>query len=174
MVFDLTFEEALDVLENKIGWVQGENFDEHEYLALDRTRNIFIKNVVDDSQIGCVFDFYGDQTREAWGGINSMPDEMKTQKYRFILVLNRDSVKGVGAYQDGNDRNSYLWHKTMKENRKEESNNMQHEACENCKKQLKGILSDDEIKLFEDSFYKATKGYVEAVKNPVSMGNNLS
>lgn len=81
MVFDLTFEDAIDVLKNKVGWVQGENFDEHEYLALDRLRNIFIKNVVDDSQIGCVFDFYGDQTAEAWGGISSMPEEIKTQKY---------------------------------------------------------------------------------------------
>ena len=43
MVFDLTFEEAIDILKNKVGWVQGENFDEHEYLALDRLRNIFIK-----------------------------------------------------------------------------------------------------------------------------------
>lgn len=41
-----------------------------------------------------------------------------------------------------------------------ESNRIKHEACENCKNQLKGILSDDEIKLFEDSFYKATEGYV--------------
>ena len=29
MIFDLNFEEAMDVLKNKIGWVQGENFDEH-------------------------------------------------------------------------------------------------------------------------------------------------
>lgn len=117
MVFDLTFEEAMDVLKNKIGWVQGENFDEHEYLAIDRSRNIFIRNVVDDRQIGFVFDFYGDQTREIWTDIKFMQDEMKNQKYRFILVLNRDSVKGVGAYSRGNDRNSYLQYKAMKENR---------------------------------------------------------
>jgi len=117
MVFDLTFDEAMDILTNKMGWVQGENFDEHEYLALDRTREIFIKNVVDDSQIGCVFDFYGDQTRAAWDGMNSMPDEMKTQKYRFILVLNRDSVKGVGGYTKGNNRDCYLRYRTMRRGR---------------------------------------------------------
>lgn len=107
MVFDLTFEEAMDVLKNKIGWVQGENFDEHEYLAIDRSRNIFIKNVVDDKYNGCVWDFYGDQTREIWTDIKFMQEEIKKQKYRFILVLNRDSVKGVGVYQNGDDRNSY-------------------------------------------------------------------
>ncbi len=40
------------------------------------------------------------------------------------------------------------------------SNRIQHETCENCKNQLKSILSNDEMKLFEDSFYRATKGYV--------------
>lgn len=113
MVFDLTFEEAMDVLKSKIGWVQGENFDEHEYLAIDRLRNVFIKNVVDDSQIGCVFDFYGDQTREIWTDIKFMKDEIKKQKYRFILFLNRDSVKGCGTYQKGYDKNCYLLHKRL-------------------------------------------------------------
>lgn len=162
MVFDLTFEEAMDILKNRIGWVQGENFDEHEYLAIDIKRNLLIKNVVDDRQIGCVWDFYGEQTKEAWSDMRFLQDEIKNQKYRFILVLNRDSVKGVGGYAKGNDRGSYLWYKTMKENRnrREERDNIQHEICENCKNQLKGILSDDEMKLFEDSFYKATKGYV--------------
>lgn len=113
MVFDLTFEEAIDVLKNKVGWVQGENFDEHEYLSLDKVQNVFIKNVVDDSQIGCVFDFYGDRSVEAWRDINSMSEEMKTQKYRFILVLNRDSVKGCGTYRNGYDKDCYLSHKRL-------------------------------------------------------------
>lgn len=113
MVYDLTFEEAMDVLKSRLGWVQGEKFDEHEYLAIDRRRDIFIKNVVNDSQIGCVFDFFGDQTREAWVNIDSMSEEMKTQKYRFILVLNRDSVKGVGVYGKGNGRDSYLQYKSL-------------------------------------------------------------
>ena len=118
MVFDLTFEEAIDILENKIGWVQGENFDEHEYLSLDRTRNLIIKNVVDDSQLGCVWDCYGKQTREAWSDKKFIQNEIKNQKYRFILVLNRDSVKGVGAYSRGNDRNSYLTYKALNKNRR--------------------------------------------------------
>lgn len=119
MVFDLTFEEAMDILKNKIGWVQGENFDEHEYLAIDRLRNIIIKNIVDDKQFGCVWDTYNcDQTREIWTDIKFMQEEIKKQKYRFILVLNRDSVKGVGVYQKGNDRNSYLQYKAMKEKQK--------------------------------------------------------
>lgn len=117
MVFDLSFEEAIDILKNKIGWVQGENFDEHEYLALDQIRDIFIKNVVDDSQIGCVFDFYGDQTRDCYLSIRSIPEEMKNQKYRLILVLNRDSVKGVGGCAEGNDRACYLRYKAMREGR---------------------------------------------------------
>lgn len=41
-----------------------------------------------------------------------------------------------------------------------ESESIKNEVCENCKNQLKGILSNDEMILFEDSFYKATKGYV--------------
>lgn len=114
MVYDLTFEEAMDILKNRIGWVQGEIFDEHEYLAIDRRTGYLIKNVVDDRQIGCVFDFWCDQTREVW--INTDLDiqkEYKIQKYRFILVLNRDSVKGVGVYSKGNDKSSYLWYKSM-------------------------------------------------------------
>lgn len=114
MVFDLTFEEAMDILINRIGWVQGEKFDKHEYLTVDRKSGHLIKNVVDDGQIGCIHDYWGDQTREAWTDARAIQDEIKTQKYRFILVLNRDSVKGVGAYQGGNDRNSYLWYKRMK------------------------------------------------------------
>lgn len=114
MVFDLTFEEAMDILINRIGWVQGEKFDEHEYLTIDRKSNHLIKNVVDDREIGYVHDYWGDQTREAWTDARAIQDEIKTQKYRFILVLNRDSVKGVGAYQGGNGRNSYLWYKRMK------------------------------------------------------------
>lgn len=114
MVYDLIFEEAMDILKNKIGWVQGERFDEHEYLAIDRRSGYLIKNVVDDRQFGCVFDFWGDQTKEVWTNTDlDIPEEYKTQKYRFILILNRDSVKGVGIYSKGNSKNDYLWHKSM-------------------------------------------------------------
>lgn len=118
MVYDLTFEEAIDVLKNRVGWVQGENFDEHEYLALDKMRNIFIKNVVDDKYTGCVFDFLGDQTKEYYISIDSIPEDMRSQKYRFILILNRDSVKGCGTYQEGYDRDCYLTHKRLNCGRK--------------------------------------------------------
>lgn len=118
MNFDLSFEEAMDILTNRIGWVQGENFDQHEYLALDKLKSVYIKNIVDDKQIGCVFDSLGDQTREVWTEIKSMPDEMKAQKYRFILVLNKDSVKGVGGYTKGNDREAYLSYKALNKNKR--------------------------------------------------------
>lgn len=98
--------------------MQGENFDEHEYLSLDRTRNLIIKNVVDDSQFGCVWDCYGKQTREVWSDKRFIQDEIKNQKYRFILVLNGDFVKGIGAYSRGNDRNSYLTYKALNKNRR--------------------------------------------------------
>lgn len=114
MIFDLNFEEAMDVLKNKIGWVQGENFDEHEYLTIDRKSGYLIKNVVDDREAGCIHDYWGEQTREIWTNERAIQDEIKEQRYRFILVLNRDSIKGVGAFQNGNDRNSYLWYKEMK------------------------------------------------------------
>ena len=42
MVFDLTFEEAIDVLKNKVGWAQGENFDEHEYLSFGQSAKLFL------------------------------------------------------------------------------------------------------------------------------------
>ena len=43
MVFDLTFEEAIDILKNKVGWVQGENFDEHEYFSIGQIKKYFHK-----------------------------------------------------------------------------------------------------------------------------------
>lgn len=116
MVFDLTFEEAVDILVNRIGWVQGENFNHDEYMALDRTEGIFIRNTVDGFRL--VHDSCGKQTREIWTDVSFMQDEIKNQKYRFILVLNGDSVKGVGAYSRGNDRNSYLTYKALNKNRR--------------------------------------------------------
>ena len=144
MTYDLTFDEAIDVLQSKIGWVQGENFNKDEYLALDRKRNIFIKNFVNDRQIGCVWDMYGDQTREVWTNTNYMPDDMKNQKYRFILVLNRDSVKGEGSYSGGNDRNSYLWHKRMN-TRKTADEQAKKEVCNNIKDVLKQYVPADKM-----------------------------
>lgn len=41
-----------------------------------------------------------------------------------------------------------------------ESNRIKKEICESCMKDLKGIFSDDQLKRFEDSFYKAFAGVV--------------
>ena len=114
MVYDLTFDEAIDVLQSKIGWVQGENFNKDEYLSIDRSKNVFIKNVADNTYYGRVWDRCCKQTREIYTDIKFMPEEMKIQKYRFILVLNQDSINGIGVYSSGNNRDSYLIYKRMK------------------------------------------------------------
>lgn len=41
-----------------------------------------------------------------------------------------------------------------------ESNCIKRTVCENVKRDLKGILSDDEIKLFDSTFYDVAKKYV--------------
>lgn len=41
-----------------------------------------------------------------------------------------------------------------------ESNCLKKRICENCMEELKGIFSDDQLKRFEESFYKATAGAV--------------
>ncbi len=40
-----------------------------------------------------------------------------------------------------------------------ESNRIKKETCKSCKEQLKGILSDEQLKQFEDAFFSAVKGY---------------
>jgi len=112
MVYDLTFEEAIDVLQSKVGLVQGENFNKNEYLSIDRVRGDFIKNVVDDTHL-IVWNKCSDQTREIYTDIKFMPEEMRTQKYRFIFVLNPDAIKGTGAFSKGYSRDSYLIYKRM-------------------------------------------------------------
>lgn len=41
-----------------------------------------------------------------------------------------------------------------------ESNRIKKETCESCMWDLKGVLSDDQMKMFEDAFYRATAGVV--------------
>ena len=41
-----------------------------------------------------------------------------------------------------------------------ESNRLKKKICENCMKELKGVFSDDQLKLFEESFYSAVNGYI--------------
>lgn len=159
MTYDLTFDEAIDVLQSKIGWVQGENFDKNEYLAIDRVRNVFIKNVVDEKYFDC---FGNTTTKQIWTDISQMKQDMRSQKYRFILVLNRDSVKGVGYYSKGNDRNSYLWHKRMNTRKSidEKSSYLKQEVCNNCKNALKDKLTQEQLHKFEETFYTAAEGYL--------------
>ena len=40
------------------------------------------------------------------------------------------------------------------------SNRIKKEACESCKKNLKGILTSEQLEKFEDAFYSAAKGYI--------------
>lgn len=47
-----------------------------------------------------------------------------------------------------------------KENIINESNRIKDEVCNNCKSQLKGALSDNDLQIFEDIFYKVASGYV--------------
>lgn len=40
------------------------------------------------------------------------------------------------------------------------SNHIKHKTCKKCKDRLKGALSDEQLQLFEGTFYKVTKDYV--------------
>lgn len=41
-----------------------------------------------------------------------------------------------------------------------ESNRIKKEICESCMEDLKGVLSDDQLKKFEETFYDAVAGAV--------------
>lgn len=41
-----------------------------------------------------------------------------------------------------------------------ESDRIKKEICESSMEDLRGVLSDDQLKKFEDAFYKATAGVV--------------
>ena len=51
-----------------------------------------------------------------------------------------------------------------------ESDYMKQEACNDCKKQLNGILSDDELKEFEIAFMTAAEGYIFKRKEGLNYG----
>lgn len=42
----------------------------------------------------------------------------------------------------------------------QESNRIKREGVQNCKEKLKGVLSDKQLEVFEDAFYKATENYI--------------
>lgn len=41
MLYNFTFEEAMKVLYNEEGWVQGERFGKNTYIAYDKKRGLF-------------------------------------------------------------------------------------------------------------------------------------
>lgn len=41
-----------------------------------------------------------------------------------------------------------------------ESNRLKEETCENCKRELRDILSDEQIQKFEEIFYSNARGYL--------------
>ena len=40
-----------------------------------------------------------------------------------------------------------------------ESSRLKKEACKNCMEKLKGTLTDDQLKQFEDAFHEAAEEY---------------
>ena len=42
----------------------------------------------------------------------------------------------------------------------EKSNLIKQKGCEICKERLKGILSDEQLQIFEDVFYKVARNYI--------------
>lgn len=41
-----------------------------------------------------------------------------------------------------------------------ESNRLKEKACENCMRELEGILSDKQMQQFREAFYTASEGYL--------------
>lgn len=44
--------------------------------------------------------------------------------------------------------------------RLEESNRLKEKACEDCMRELEGILSDKQMQQFREAFYTASVGYL--------------
>ena len=44
--------------------------------------------------------------------------------------------------------------------RLEESNRLKEKACEDCMRELEGILSDKQMQQFREAFYSASEGYL--------------
>lgn len=42
----------------------------------------------------------------------------------------------------------------------QESNRLKEETCENCKRELRDILSNEQIQKFEEIFYLNARGYL--------------
>ena len=117
MQYDFTFEEALKVLYNNEGWVQGEKFNKNTFLSYDEKQHCFVLNLVNSNRDN-VMNTKGENTLATWGSVRDVAiDEYLTnQKYRFIGVLCSDAVLGAGSFEDGWPKDQYekVYRKSIK------------------------------------------------------------
>lgn len=52
-----------------------------------------------------------------------------------------------------------------------ESNRLKREACENCKKELRDILSQEQMRKFEEFFYSNARGYIFRMEDAGGVGD---
>lgn len=109
MQYDFTFEEALKVLYNSEGWVQGERFNKNTFLSYDEKLDCFVLNVVDAAD-NEVKDVKCDRTLAVWNSIRDVANDeyLTSQKYRFIGVLCADAILGLGSFSDGWSKKQYI------------------------------------------------------------------
>ena len=108
MLYNFTLEEAMKVLYNEEGWVQGERFGKNTYIAYDKKEDCFVLNAVNAEDH--VDPKLSDSTLAVWGSISDITIDkyLVGQKYRFIGVLCYDSVVGVGNFEDGWSKKQYI------------------------------------------------------------------
>lgn len=68
MLYNFTFEEAMKVLYNEEGWVQGERFGKNTYIAYDKKEDCFVLNAVNAEDH--VDPKLSDSTLAVWGSIS--------------------------------------------------------------------------------------------------------
>lgn len=81
MNYNLTFNEAMEILFKKEGWVQGENFAKDAYL--DTLDNVVTLNTIDKQFSFAKYSYNVPLTKG-----------LMTQKFRIITVLNYKQVTG--------------------------------------------------------------------------------
>lgn len=108
MIYDFTFEEALKVLYNEEGWIQGEQFRKNTYIAYDKKEDCFVLNAVNAGS--CMDPKLNDSTLAVWGSISDITIDkyLVGQKYRFIGVLDVDAVLCVGNFKYGWSKKQYI------------------------------------------------------------------
>lgn len=117
MQYDFTFEEALKVLYNSEGWVQGERFNKNTFLSYDEKLDCFVLNAVDPNRDN-VMDTNGENTLATWDSVRTVATDkyLAEQKYRFIGVLCSDAVLGIGSFENGWPKDQYekVYRKSIK------------------------------------------------------------